>query len=121
MSFYNRRCYLTTFVFILYVIDIQFIEGGNGIYKINRIFLANMGSLRLRNIFAGFVLIFITSHAYSQDTLTSDGLFNAARDAAFKQDNYPKAIDYCKRGLTISPAYADINIFLGRLYTWSKM
>ncbi len=56
----------------------------------------------------------------AQDTTTSDGLLQAARHAAFKEDNYPKAIAYCQKALSISPNYTDISIFLGRIYAWSK-
>lgn len=55
----------------------------------------------------------------SPDTATSDGLFQAARTAAFNQKDYPLAKTYAKMGLAKSPDYADIRIFLGRLYTWS--
>ncbi len=54
-----------------------------------------------------------------QDTLTSDGLFQAARFAAFKENDYPKAIHYSHKGLTLSPNYSDFMIFLGRIYTWT--
>lgn len=54
------------------------------------------------------------------DTSTSDGLFQAARSAAFDNKNYPQAKSYCKKALELSPNYADIKIFLGRLYTWSN-
>ncbi len=56
----------------------------------------------------------------AQDSTSSDGLFQMARKAAFEEKNYPKAIDYSKRALAISPAYTDIRVFLGRLYTWSN-
>ncbi len=53
------------------------------------------------------------------DTATSDGLLQAARTAAFDHKDYPLAKTYCKMGLEKSPDYADIRIFLGRLYTWT--
>ena len=53
------------------------------------------------------------------DTATSDGLFQSARTAAFDHKDYPLAKTYCKMGLEKSPDYADIRIFLGRLYTWT--
>ena len=62
-----------------------------------------------------------TSLATAQSNLTSDELFKSARDAAFEQKNYPKAIELSKIALKQSPDYADIQIFLGRLYTWSDM
>lgn len=57
--------------------------------------------------------------ATAQSNLTSDELFKSARDAAFEQKNYPKAIELSKMALKQSPDYTDIQIFLGRLYTWS--
>lgn len=54
-----------------------------------------------------------------QDTTSSDGLFQAARTVAFKENDYAKAIAYCQRALVISPNYPDVLIFTGRLYTWS--
>jgi YaiO family outer membrane protein len=70
---------------------------------------------------------FFIQPSYAQDTITkpsidttsSDGLFQAARRAAFDNKDYPLAKIYCKRGLEKSPNYADIRIFLGRLYTWT--
>lgn len=53
------------------------------------------------------------------DTSDTDGLFQAARSAAFDHKDYPLAKHYCLKALERSPNYADIRIFLGRLYTWS--
>ncbi|HEY1024887.1 MAG TPA: YaiO family outer membrane beta-barrel protein [Sphingobacteriaceae bacterium] len=53
------------------------------------------------------------------DTLTSDGLLQSARLEAFERNNYPKAIAYLKKGLKMSPDYADLRVFLGRIYTWT--
>lgn len=50
---------------------------------------------------------------------TTDELFIMARTAAFEEDNYPKAIELTKKALDKSPSYADVRIFLGRLYTWT--
>ena len=55
-----------------------------------------------------------------QDTISSDGLFNQARTAAFDHENYPLAISLSKQALAIAPDYVDISIFLGRVYTWSN-
>jgi YaiO family outer membrane protein len=54
------------------------------------------------------------------DTTTSDGLFQAARTAAFDNKDYNLAKYYCKKALDISPTYADIILFLGRIYTWTN-
>lgn len=65
-------------------------------------------------------LIFICccQFGFAQD-FSSDELFLQARTAAFDEDNYPKAIQLSKQALEKSPDYADIRIFLGRIYTWS--
>jgi len=62
-------------------------------------------------------LSFTAVHA--QDTATSDGLFQAARQAAFDKKDYALAKIYLYRALEKSPGYADIRIFLGRIYTWT--
>ncbi|MEI5983487.1 YaiO family outer membrane beta-barrel protein [Sphingobacterium sp. PU5-4] len=58
------------------------------------------------------------SSAHSQE-LNSDQLFQKARIEAFENKNYPGAINIAKQALTRSPDYTDIQVFLGRLYTWS--
>lgn len=50
---------------------------------------------------------------------SSEDLFNQARKLAFDDKNYVKAIALTKEALKQSPDYADIRIFLGRLYTWT--
>ncbi len=52
--------------------------------------------------------------------LTSDGLIKAAKVAAFKQNNYPKAKTYLFKALKRSPNYADVKLFLGRIYGWTN-
>lgn len=52
-------------------------------------------------------------------TYNSEQLFELARNEAFEKKNYTKAIALTKQALVKSPDYADIRIFLGRLYTWS--
>lgn len=68
-----------------------------------------------------FMLLIFSSvnSLYSQETLSPDELFINARKAAFDDNNYPKAIVITKQALELSPDYADIRIFLGRLYTWT--
>ena len=56
---------------------------------------------------------------YSQETLTYDELFINARKAALDDDNYPQTIALTKQVLELSPEYADISLFLGRLYAWT--
>ncbi len=71
--------------------------------------------------FYSFILFFalFSNNSVAQDTLSSDELFINARTAAFDEDDYPKAIRITKQALEKSPDYADIRIFLGRLYTWT--
>ena len=67
---------------------------------------------------AFFFLLF--SFAKAQKEVTSDDLFKSARYAAFEDKNYDKAKMYARQALLISPGYADIEIFLGRIFTWQK-
>ncbi len=57
----------------------------------------------------------------AQTQLTTDELFVKAKDAAFNQKDRNLARQLCKQALTKSPDYADISIFLGRLYTWDNI
>jgi YaiO family outer membrane protein len=66
------------------------------------------------------LLCMVTATIHAQDSTSSDGLFQIARKAAFDQKDYPKAKGYLYRALDISPDYADIRIFLGRIFTWTK-
>jgi YaiO family outer membrane protein len=52
-------------------------------------------------------------------TISSDDYFQMARKAAFDNHDYPAAIQLSKQALQQSPGYADIQIFLGRVYYWS--
>lgn len=62
------------------------------------------------------VSLFTSLLAIGQD---SDQLFQEARKAAFDRKDYPEAIRLCRIALAKSPDYADIRVFLGRIYTWS--
>ncbi|MEO8862538.1 MAG: YaiO family outer membrane beta-barrel protein [Ginsengibacter sp.] len=67
--------------------------------------------------------IFLFSFSFflkAQKFFSSDELFKNARDAAFESKNYDKAKELAYQALNISPGYADIDIFLGRIYTWDK-
>jgi len=57
----------------------------------------------------------------AQKEPTSDDLFIQARTAAFDEKDYSKARALCKEALSKSPNYTDIEIFLGRLYTWDQL
>ncbi|MFA6945596.1 MAG: YaiO family outer membrane beta-barrel protein [Pedobacter sp.] len=68
-------------------------------------------------LFSIFILLFAGS-ASAQVSPDSDELFQKARKFAFDDKNYTGAISLTKQALKQSPDYADIRIFLGRLYTW---
>ena len=55
----------------------------------------------------------------AQNATSSDELFKNAREAAFEDKNYDVAKQLAFQALKISPAYADIEIFLGRVYAWN--
>ena len=61
---------------------------------------------------------FLPSILVAQTQLSSDELFQQARTAAFENKNYKLATELSKKALMISPDYADIRIFLGRVFTW---
>jgi YaiO family outer membrane protein len=56
----------------------------------------------------------------AQDTTSTDGLFQMAHKAAFDENDYSKAKDYCNKILETNPHYIDATVFLGRIYAWSK-
>lgn len=70
-------------------------------------------------LFFFLILLFPVIQTNAQEELTSDELFFKARNAAFEEDDYPRAIELTKKALERSPGYADVRIFLGRLYTWT--
>ena len=79
--------------------------------------------MRKKSICLSVLLISVltTSGLCAQDTSSADGLLVEARKAAFDKDDYALAKTYLYKALSISPGYADIKIFLGRIYTWTKM
>ncbi len=74
----------------------------------------------LKHLFFLIGFTFIAGLGSAQDTTSSDGLFQAARKAAFDNSDYTTAKNYLYRGLQISPDYADLKVFLGRIHTWTK-
>lgn len=58
--------------------------------------------------------------SFAQDTSNADGLMAEARKAAFDKKDYPAAKAFLYKALKISPDYADVRIFLGRVYVWTK-
>jgi len=74
----------------------------------------------LQRILSLIVLILLANiEILAQETESSDELFIKAKKIAFDDKNYNQAIAITKQALKQSPDYADIRIFLGRLYTWS--
>ncbi len=65
--------------------------------------------------------VLITAQVVAQDTteLTTDELFTQARNIPKDKVNYPQIIELLKAALAKSPDYADVHLFLGRVYTWS--
>ncbi|MEO7960186.1 MAG: YaiO family outer membrane beta-barrel protein, partial [Ginsengibacter sp.] len=70
------------------------------------------------------IILFLTflnfSVVFAQHELSSDELFSNARQAAFREKDYDMAKQLAWQALRKSPAYTDIEIFLGRVYTWDK-
>ncbi|WP_207531664.1 YaiO family outer membrane beta-barrel protein [Desertivirga arenae] len=64
-------------------------------------------------------ILFSLQHLTAQEKLSSDSLFQLAREAAFDKKDYSTAIELSKRALKQSPDYTDIQVFLGRVYTWN--
>lgn len=64
-------------------------------------------------------VVLCTECLSAQDTTSSDGLLAEAKKAAFDQKNYALAKRRLYRAMQLSPDYADIQIFLGRIYTWT--
>ena len=57
--------------------------------------------------------------ARAQPEPGSDELFKQARQVAFDDKDYIRAIVLCQQALKKSPDYLEIRTFMGRLYTWS--
>lgn len=72
----------------------------------------------MKNYFI-FLFFIATTITFSQENKSSDDLFIEARNIAFEEKNYPKAIELMQQAVNQSPDYVDILVFLGRLYTWS--
>lgn len=70
-------------------------------------------------LFGICVLSFSAMEAQDGKELTSDEMFIKAREEAFDNDNYAKAIQIMENAVQKAPDYTDLIIFLGRLYTWT--
>jgi YaiO family outer membrane protein len=67
-------------------------------------------------LFSSFFLV-----ARAQDTSSADGLLLCARNAAFHEKDYGLAKAYLYKAIRISGDYADVRIFLGRIYAWEHV
>ena len=67
------------------------------------------------------VFLAISFGSKAQKSPSSDELFTNARHAAFEDKNYEKAKQLAFEALKKSPDYADIDIFLGRVYSWNHL
>ncbi len=56
--------------------------------------------------------------AQDTDTTNADLLYAQSRQAAFEEEDYPKAIALAWRALEAAPDYTEVREFLGRLYFW---
>jgi len=75
-----------------------------------------------KNLFLTLLLLLalITCQSLlAQNQPSPDEFFQQARNAAFEKRDYQLATFLSKKGLDMDPEYADIRIFLGRVYTWS--
>lgn len=74
-----------------------------------------------KNRFTTFLalLIFSATLLNAQENLSPDELLVKAKKEAYEDKNYPAAIATIKTAIAKSPDYADLKIFLGRLYTFS--
>ena len=63
--------------------------------------------------------LLIRLSALAQPEPGSDELFKMARQAAFDEKDYPRALTLCQQALNKSPNYTEIRTFMGRLYTWT--
>ena len=75
---------------------------------------------RLFKIIFSLVFVLTSIESWAQtDSLSSDDLYTLARNAAFEENNYPRAVSLLKRAIDQSPDYLEIQVFLGRIYTYS--
>ncbi|MDG3582825.1 YaiO family outer membrane beta-barrel protein [Galbibacter pacificus] len=78
----------------------------------------NFSSLKKTGCLLICLLTIFVSSA-QEEALTSDELFVRARTEAFDNNDYTEAIRLMKIATKKAPDYADLSIFLGRLYTWT--
>ena len=70
-------------------------------------------------VYSIIVALLVTFGSFAQEEYTTDELYTQARNAAFDEDDYPKAVKLLKAALAKSPDYLEVRVFLGRIYTYS--
>jgi YaiO family outer membrane protein len=75
---------------------------------------------KIWRVFLLFFSLITTVTLFAQDTSSADGLMAEARKAAFDNKDYPRAKALLYKAIGVSPDYADVRIFLGRIHTWTK-
>lgn len=75
----------------------------------------------LKKTYSLILFLIITSICFAQyGNLNSEALYAKAKTEAFTNNNYNEAIRLMTMATQKSPNDTDLNIFLGRLYTWTK-
>lgn len=75
---------------------------------------------KIKSTFVSLLFTFMLLSCFNVNAQTSDDLYTEARNEAFENENYKKAIELAQKALQMSPDYTELQIFLGRLYTWDK-
>lgn len=60
------------------------------------------------------------NYIFGQNFISNDSLFQAARNAAFQEKDYVQAKNYCSKILLSDARYVDAQLFLGKIYAWTK-
>ena len=82
--------------------------------KLNKLFL-HLVSAYVKPAAVTIIVLVATGSVYGQKQ-SSDDLLRAATTAANVNKDYPAAITLARKGLQISPNYADLHLLLGRVY-----
>ncbi len=76
--------------------------------------------MNLRVFFIPIIVFAISISASAQQTEDPDVLFRMARESAFENEDYERAIVLAKQALVLAPQYLDVKEFLGRVYFWNN-
>ena len=66
------------------------------------------------------LIAFFLALSFFANAQTTDELFKDARTAAYETKDYKLAKQLALEALQKSPGYSEIEVFLGRVYTWDK-